>query len=295
MAFSSRLPAMSLDDAKRVALEAHPALSASRQAAPSPRAGDPFGGPHPLGMMSATSGRRSNGSGPASPCARRPPGDHGGDSPRFDRGTDQRPRRAVHRRHRPAAQRVRRRADDRRGPRRARRAPGAPAGGRRARPARARGCTCARHADPLGTHPLKLAASSAAARPEPGALSAWVGVVILAGILLVLVGALHAVAGVSTLAGAQLDVLAPQPGGVADPVWGLLCVAVGTLEVFTGYGVFRGAMWARVIAVAVGLSGVVLSAAYSDLPAYAVSLLAMVGAVVVYAVLAHGTEVRPLD
>jgi hypothetical protein len=147
----------------------------------------------------------------------------------------------------------------------------------------------------LGTHPLKLAASSAAARPEPGELSAWVGVVILAGILLVLVGALHAVAGVSTLAGAQLDVLAPQPGGVADPVWGALCVAVGTLEVFTGYGVFRGAMWARVIAVAVGLSGVVLSAAYSDLPAYAVGILAIVGAVVVYAVLAHGTEVRPLD
>src|SRR3954451_7274465 len=223
------------------------------------------------------------------------PGDHGGDSPRFDRGTDQDPRRAAHRRHGPAALRVRRRADDRRGARRSRRAPGAPAGRRRSRPARAGGRTCARHADTLGTHPLRLAASSAAARPEPGALSAWVGVVILAGILLVLVGALHAVAGVSTLAGAQLDVLAPQPGAVAAPVWGALCVAVGTLEVFTGYGVFRGAMWARVIAVAVGLSGVVMSAAYSDLPAYAVSLLAMVGAIVVYAVLAHGTEVRPLD
>src|SRR3954447_1939386 len=226
---------------------------------------------------------------------RQPPGGHGGDSPRFGRGTDQDPRRAAHRRHRPAAQRVRRRADDRRGARRSRRAPGAPAGGRRSRPARARGGTCARHVDTLGTHPLKLAASSAAARPEPGALSAWVGVVILAGILLVLVGALHAVAGVSTLAGAQLDVLAPQPGGVADPVWGLLCVAVGTLEVFTGYGVFRGEMWARVVAVVVGLSGVVLSAASSALPAYAVSILGVVGAVVVYAVLAHGTEWRPLD
>ena len=50
-----------------------------------------------------------------------------------------------------------------------------------------------------------------------------------------------------------------------------------------------------VVAVVVGLSGVVLSAAYSDLPGYAVSILGVVGAVVVYAVLAHGTEVRPLD
>src|SRR3954463_11835042 len=70
MAFSSRLPAMSLDDRKRVASEAHPALSAPRPSAPSPRAGDPFGRPHPLGMMSAPSGRRSNGSGPASACAK---------------------------------------------------------------------------------------------------------------------------------------------------------------------------------------------------------------------------------
>src|SRR3954466_9174358 len=75
MAFSSRLPAMSLDDAKRVASEAHPALSAPRRSAPSPRAGDPFGLPHPLGMMSAPSGDGRIGKDPLCHALKTTPGD----------------------------------------------------------------------------------------------------------------------------------------------------------------------------------------------------------------------------
>jgi len=113
--------------------------------------------------------------------------------------------------------------------------------------------------------------------------------------MLVLVGALHFVDGVSTLAGAQLDVLAQQPGGMTDTAWGLLCMAVGGLEALTGYGVLRGASWARVAAVVIAVSGLVLSAAYAGLPAYAVVVLITVAVVLAYAVIAHGAEVRPIE
>ena len=128
---------------------------------------------------------------------------------------------------------------------------------------------------------------------EQASISAWVAVVVMAGILLVLVGAFHAVAGVAAMAGSPLELLTPTRVNMNDTAWGALSLAVGILEVLAGYGVFLAKLWARVVAVAVATASAGLSLLYTALPGYAVALVVVLDVLMVYAVVGHGDEVRP--
>jgi hypothetical protein len=121
------------------------------------------------------------------------------------------------------------------------------------------------------------------------------GVVRFAGVMLLTLGAFQIMEGLSTLLREQAY-LVTADGTLIDlnwTAWGWTHLIIGLLCAAAGWGVLRGQMWARV-------AGVLLTAfaalAHFTLLAAAplwCSILICVEVVVIYALCAHGSEVRP--
>jgi hypothetical protein len=121
----------------------------------------------------------------------------------------------------------------------------------------------------------------------------WVAWVLLGGVLLVLLGAVHLGGGLiallrpEILADGRADQLLPM--SLTALAW--LHLLVGTVALVTGTGLLRGLRWARVagilLACGAALVNFVFVAVY---PVWSVSAIALAG-VIVFAVAAHGGEV----
>ena len=121
----------------------------------------------------------------------------------------------------------------------------------------------------------------------------WVAWVLLAGVLLVLLGALHL--GIGLVAFLRPEILADTRSDRALPAGdGLLAtvhVLLGLAALVTGVGLVRGRRWARAFAVVLaGVAGMVNFAFVSVHPVWSGTALVLI-AVVIYAVTAHGAEV----
>jgi hypothetical protein len=126
------------------------------------------------------------------------------------------------------------------------------------------------------------------ARP---AAHGWAGWVVVAGVLLILLGAGHVLTGVAALAG--------HGGGgglIASPTaWGWTWVVLGSLIGLVGLGVLAGAVLARILGVLLALGSAVLDLASVDGSPGAVLHVVVdviVVVVVVYALALHGGELR---
>ena len=128
---------------------------------------------------------------------------------------------------------------------------------------------------------------------EHSEATGWVAWVLLGGVLLVLLGALHIGSGVvalvrpEVLAGGRADLLLPV--GLTALAWFhlLLGVVAGTV----GVGLVRGRRWARIAAIQLAcLIAVVNFASVEVYPVWSVTAMALT-ALVIYAVVVHGTEV----
>jgi hypothetical protein len=130
-------------------------------------------------------------------------------------------------------------------------------------------------------------------QPTAGKVTAWVGFIVFAGMLLV-------VSGVFTLAEALYalvdDAVFVQADGqtllLDITTWGWVHLVMGLLQVIVGTALMRGAAWARVLTViVVGLNA---TAQMVFLPAYPLWGLAVIALdlLVIWAVCMHGTEVR---
>ncbi|WP_433788891.1 DUF7144 family membrane protein [Actinoplanes sp. CA-252034] len=130
-------------------------------------------------------------------------------------------------------------------------------------------------------------------RVETSRATGWVAWVLFAGVMLVLLGTVHLYAGSiglirpEILAGTRSDLLLP----VSLTALGWFHVAIGTIAIVTGVGLFRGLLWARFTAILLaGVSALVnftFAAAHPVWSAVAVTL----AAIVVWAAAAHGDEV----
>jgi hypothetical protein len=122
----------------------------------------------------------------------------------------------------------------------------------------------------------------------------WVGWIFFAGIMLVLLGAFQAIAGLVGIFNDSYFLVPSKDLAVSVDytAWGWVHLALGVLAVFAGYGVMKGRMWARVYAVIVaGLSAVVNLAFIGAYPVWGVIIIA-VDLLVIYAVVVHGREVK---
>ena len=118
----------------------------------------------------------------------------------------------------------------------------------------------------------------------------WYGLVAFAGMMLIMLGSFHAIAGLVALF--QDDYfLVGKSGLVVDvdyTAWGWAHLIGGVIAGFAGAGLFAGATWARVVAVAVALLSAILNLGFmSAYPLWSAIMIAL-DVLVIYAVTVHG-------
>ena len=122
----------------------------------------------------------------------------------------------------------------------------------------------------------------------------WGGFVIFAAMLMILMGAFHAIDGLVAIFNDKYY-LVPSTGLVVSvdyTAWGWVHLILGLVAIAAGIGLFRGAMWARVTGVIVaGVSAIVNFAFLGAYPVWAVTIIAL-DVLVIYAITVHGREVK---
>jgi|SRR3954454_22136068 hypothetical protein len=132
------------------------------------------------------------------------------------------------------------------------------------------------------------------ARRYPQA-SPWVGWIAFAGILMVILGALHAFQGLVAIFKDEYFLVSPS--GLAVKLdfttWGWMSLIVGVIVVVAGICVLGGQMWARVVGVALAALSILGNVAF--LAAYPLWSLIMIALdiVIIMALTVHGSDIKP--
>ncbi|MFC4068737.1 DUF7144 family membrane protein [Actinoplanes subglobosus] len=130
--------------------------------------------------------------------------------------------------------------------------------------------------------------------PSPRQPSGWVGMVVFAGVMLLMLGSFQAVEGVIALF--RDEFYLTTKSGLVVPVdfdtYGWTHLTIGLIAIATGLGILAGQMWARVVGIIVAVFSALVNLAF--LPAYpiwSVIVIAM-DVLIIYALTAHGREVK---
>ena len=124
--------------------------------------------------------------------------------------------------------------------------------------------------------------------------TAWVGWVLFASIMLIMVGAFQAMMGVVAL----LDdgyYLVPGTDLVVHldySTWGWTHVGLGVIAVVAGLGILAGQTWARVVGVMLAVLSALVNVAFlAAYPIWSVLIITL-DVIIIYALAVHGREVR---
>lgn len=122
----------------------------------------------------------------------------------------------------------------------------------------------------------------------------WVGWIIFAAVMMVMVGSLHAIEGFVALF-KDTYYLVSRNGLVISAdytAWGWTHLILGLLVAGAGAALFTGRMWARVIGILVAAVSILANFAFSSAyPVWTVIVIA-VDVLVIYALTVHGGEMR---
>lgn len=131
------------------------------------------------------------------------------------------------------------------------------------------------------------------APPQP---TAWTGWVAFGAMMMILLGSFHAIAGLVALFddGYYLVGSNGLVVNVDFTTWGWAHLLIGLVAVAAGFGLFSGAMWARVLGITVAVVSAIAN--FLWMPAYPIWALTMItlDVLVIYAVAAHGKEMQAL-
>jgi hypothetical protein len=125
--------------------------------------------------------------------------------------------------------------------------------------------------------------------------SAWVGWIAFAGVLMVILGTLHAFQGLVAIFRDEYFLVSSD--GLALKLdltaWGWTALVVGVVVLVAGLCVMAGQMWARVVGVLVASLSLLHNFAF--LAAYPLWSLIMIALdiVIIMALTVHGSEIRP--
>ena len=129
---------------------------------------------------------------------------------------------------------------------------------------------------------------------DESGVTGWVGWIMFAGTMMMILGAFHMFEGIVALF-RNTEIAFPTSGltiQVSFTQWGWLQIIAGALVFAAGLGLFTGRMWARVLGVIlVSISAMVNFAWATIYPVWSITLLAM-DFLVLYALIAHGAEIK---
>jgi hypothetical protein len=128
-------------------------------------------------------------------------------------------------------------------------------------------------------------------RREP---TAWVGWIVFAAVMMIVVGVLHAIEGFVAIF-KDTYYLVSNRGLVFTldyTAWGWTHLIVGLLVAGAGAALFTGRMWARVIAIGVAVLSVVANFTFIQAYPWWSTIMIAVDVFVIYALIVHGREMQ---
>jgi len=128
----------------------------------------------------------------------------------------------------------------------------------------------------------------------PAEPTGWVGWIIFAGTMLVILGIFHAIQGLVALF--QDEYYQVGKNGLTLHVdytaWGWVHIVLGVVMAGAGAGLLAGQMWARVVGVVVALVSSVVNIAFlAAYPLWSMIMIA-IDILVIWAITVHGREMR---
>jgi hypothetical protein len=124
-------------------------------------------------------------------------------------------------------------------------------------------------------------------------MSAWVGWIAFAGVIMALLGTFHVLEGIVALF--KDDYFQVDRGGltveVDYTVWGWVHIVAGAIVATAGIFVFAGKLWARVVGVLVAMVSAIVNIGFlAAHPIWSVTMIAM-SLLIIWALTVHGREI----
>jgi hypothetical protein len=124
--------------------------------------------------------------------------------------------------------------------------------------------------------------------------TAWVGWIMFAGLMMIMLGTFEAIAGLVALFNDEYYLVA-RSGLVVSvdyTTWGWVHLLLGIVVAAAGLGVMVGQMWARVVGIVVVLASAIVNIAF--LAAYPVwsTIIITIDVLVIWALTVHGRETK---
>jgi hypothetical protein len=124
--------------------------------------------------------------------------------------------------------------------------------------------------------------------------TAWVGMVIFAGTMLLMMGALQAMEGLVAIF--QDDYYMVTRGGMVINLdyttWGWTHLIIGLIAVGVGIGVFAGQTWARVAGIVIAAISVLVNIAFLAAYPIWITIVIALDVLAIYALAVHGKEIK---
>ena len=124
--------------------------------------------------------------------------------------------------------------------------------------------------------------------------TAWVGWIVFAATMMVLLGSFHVIQGLVALFKDEYFLVADSGLIVSTDftAWGWTHVILGLLIAGAGVGLFAGQMWARVVGVLVAMLSAVINLGFlAAFPIWS-ALMILLDVLVIWAITVHGSEIR---
>lgn len=124
--------------------------------------------------------------------------------------------------------------------------------------------------------------------------TAWAGWIMFAGVMMIMLGVIEAIAGLVALFNDEYYLVTRNDlvVSVDYTTWGWVHLLLGIVVAAAGLGVMVGQMWARVVGILVASLSVIVNIAF--LAAYPVwsAIVIAIDVLVIYALTVHGKETR---
>ena len=145
-----------------------------------------------------------------------------------------------------------------------------------------------------GTTSMSGGGEAARQYTEDTEVTGWVGWIVFAGTMMMILGVFHMFEGLIALF-RHTEIAFPASGltvQVSYTQWGWLQLLAGVLVFFAGLGLFTGRMWARTVGVILVSISALINFAWANLfPFWSLTLLAL-DFFIIYAIIAHGSEMK---
>ena len=142
--------------------------------------------------------------------------------------------------------------------------------------------------------PTGAPATPSTSSVQPTRATAWVGGIVFAAMMMVMIGSFHVVEGLVALFKDEFYLVGPE-GLVVNvdyTTWGWVHLIAGIVVALAGGGLLTGRLWARAVGVYVAMVSALFNVAFlAAYPVWSVMMI-VVDILVIWAITVHGREMK---